>query len=84
MPLKQGHIYRSPDGRRFRAKLDGRQYGPHRSWRLTPVRASRVMSREALEQQLFLRCGRVFRLDFARATIVVDTGWTAADLRGDG
>jgi hypothetical protein len=79
--LKQGNIYGTPDGRRFRAELDSRQYGPHRSWTLTPVYTSGGMSRDALEQMLFLRRERVFRLDFTTATVVVDTGWTAADLR---
>jgi hypothetical protein len=84
MPLAQDGIYRTPDGRRFRADLDNRWYGPDRSWTLTPVHAGGALSRDALEQMLFLHGGRVVRLDFMAARLVVDTGWTADDLHPEG
>jgi len=81
MSLQQGYTYRTPDGRRFRAELDSRQYGKQQSWTLIPVYAGDGMSRDVLEQMLFLRRGQVFRLDFTMAPQAVDTGWTEADLQ---
>jgi hypothetical protein len=85
MCLEHDAIYITPDGRRFRAELDTRRYGEHRSWTLIPCGDddSGALWRDTLERMLLLEGDRIVRLDFASATQVVDTGWTAADLRRD-
>src|SRR5262249_12624930 len=84
MPLEQDRIYMTPDGRRFRAELDTRWYRADWSCTTTPVHASNSLSRDVLERMLFLRRDRVFRLNFMTPELVVDTGWTADDLRCEG
>jgi len=89
MPFREGAFYLAPDGRRFRAQLDSKQYRPppHRSWTLIPVRpdnqenANSGSWRDKLSQMLFLEEGRLIAFDFNCAKIVNDTGWTAADLQ---
>jgi hypothetical protein len=87
MPLEHGAIYLSPDGRRFQAQLDKRQYGKYRSWTLLLVQTNTpnshkdgTLARDILENMLFLDHGKIVRLDFGGVPIMVDTGWTAADL----
>jgi hypothetical protein len=84
MSLQQDAIYVAPDGRHFRAKLDNRQYDTDLTWTLTPTDSGDTLWRDSLERQLYVHRGRVVRFDFKLPTLVVDTGWTEADLRRDG
>jgi hypothetical protein len=59
MPLQQDAIYLTPDGQRFKAKLDKRQYGDHLTWTLTQVDKADALWRDS--QMLFLHRGRVVR-----------------------
>jgi hypothetical protein len=85
MPLQEDAVYVAPDGRRFQAQLDKRQYGMHRSWTLIPLPGSdstkSSLSRDVLERMLFLDRGKIVRFDFKSPAVVIDTGWKAADLR---
>jgi hypothetical protein len=80
--LEHDAIYVLPDGRRFRAEVDTRHYGKHRSGTLMPCgnEKSGALSRDILETMLFLDGDRIVRLDFGLDPVVVDTGWTVADL----
>jgi hypothetical protein len=78
--LEQGVVYVTPDGRRFRADLDTYHDGTPRFWRLVPIGVADAKSRGALEL-LFVGRGRVVRIDLTARALVVDTGWTYADLR---
>ena len=86
MPFEVNAVYIAPNDQKYQAQLDQRQYGEHRSWTLLPVHAKArkrngELSRDTLEQMLFVDRGRIVRFDFDSPTLVVDTGWTFADLR---
>ncbi len=86
MPFEVNAVYLAPNSRKYQAQLDQRQYGEHRSWTLLPVQATAherngELSRDTLEQMLFVDRGRIVRFDFDSPTLVIDTNWTFADLR---
>ncbi len=85
MPLVNGHIYSTPDGKRFCAQLEKRQYaGLDQSWALLPTDEDEHETwRDRLGQMLFIERGRIIQLNLDLPHIIVDTGWTAADLRAE-
>jgi hypothetical protein len=89
MRLQDGAIYITPDGRRFRAKLEVRNYAPDDpAWTFAPAdrdtqRDSRDSWRDNTGRMLFVEHGMIVQLDFETAAIAVDTGWTVEDLRAE-
>jgi hypothetical protein len=87
MNLQDGAVYMTPDGRRFRAKLETRRYAPDDpAWTFIPARDDNGADgidglREMMSRMLFLEGGSIIRFDFERHGIVVATGWTVEDLR---
>ena len=85
MPLEEGAIYHTPDGRRLRATSDPRRYHAERAWTLTPVDAAKesistAPTRDRLSGLLFVEGGKLYRLVFEAAPLIRDTSWTVADL----
>ena len=85
MPLQEGTIYRTPDGRRLRAVSENRRYHAERAWTLVPTdianeSTSHRSSREHLEASLFVEGDRLFRIVFEDRPTVQETGWTVSDL----
>jgi hypothetical protein len=83
MPLQDGAIYRTPDGRRLRAKSDTRRYHQDRGWTLVPLDAAdqpATFTRDYLAAMLLLEGDRIYRFIFRDRPAIEDTGWTSADL----
>jgi hypothetical protein len=85
MSLKDGAIYRTPDGRRFRARIEPRRYDPEPAWTFVPVdlddtNTDKGPSRDRLRKLLFLDQGKIVHFEFDTGKLVQDTGWTIADL----
>jgi hypothetical protein len=89
MTLQDGAIFITPDGRRFRAKLEIRNYAPDDpAWTFVPADQdpeldSRDTWRDKTGRMLFVESGMIVQLDFETAAIAVDTGWTVEDLRAE-
>jgi hypothetical protein len=83
MALKQGAIYITPDGRRFRAELYTHRRSELQLWRLVPIDVADAESQGAIDM-LFVGRGRVVRIDITAPALVADTGWTVAHLRREG
>jgi hypothetical protein len=87
MLFEQDAVYVAPDGKRYLAQEDKRQYSQEKSWTFIPVMyptraiSRNDMARDTLEEMLFFDHGRIVKIDFESAGIMVDTGWTAADFR---
>jgi hypothetical protein len=86
MSLKEGRIYRGPDGSRFRAKMDFRRQSPGCAWVLIPsdLTDSSQPLRDMLGEFLFLESGAIIRFEFdGLLPRAVNTGWTISDFKLD-
>jgi hypothetical protein len=89
MKLQDGAIYITPDGRRFRAKLEIRNYAPEDpAWTFVPADRDTDASggdtwRDKTSRMLFVERGLIVQFDFDTVGIAVDTGWTMEDLRAE-
>jgi hypothetical protein len=83
MILKDAQTYRAPDGRRFIAKSESRQYDPTGAWTLVPPELYQVAEsswRISISQLLFVENEGIYAIDLSSRPLVRDTGWTLADL----
>lgn len=79
--LKNGGVYRAPDGRIFKINAEYPRYASGPVWTFIPPDLKNGNSwRDSLENLLFFEHGIIGYFDFSgHVPVFVDTGWQLAD-----
>ncbi len=83
MNLRDGEIYRTPDGKQFMAHAEPHREDAEPGWIFVPIDMKDdddASFRDRLQRFLFLERGKIICLAFETPEIVRDTGWTVDDL----
>ena len=85
MLLREGALYRAPDGRMLRAFSEIRRHHHERAWTLSPADASDEfmsarLERDRIAGKLIVEGEKLYRIALEDGPTVEDTGWTVRDL----